>query len=280
MTDRSDGGPISEARSATRRFGELSPTAVAGPALILVVAVVAWAGWFAEEPVHSFQKCDGQVMGPGDTCMVYGSGNSRSFTYEQAVANSRADWENGWWLAPTVCGILGTLAIAMILTIIVKLRRDRSIRSRIDDQQRPLILGASSPIGMPVVGLLFVMPTASVIGFVLLVGLVEEIREGWEWHWGYLIAIPFVAFVPFAFYFVWPKSGQLLRVYDDGRATIVHRGTVREVTWGDVWFHPQQNFADLYLVDGTKLLVVDRSLEGVEAVRVAFGHSPRPPKNR
>jgi len=118
------GEPVALARAA-----EKQRSAAVGRGILLVLAAIVAAGigfWLVQPdsaPTVSAPVCDGQTMGPGDTCVVV-RGSGPSFTYEERMAEqtaARSAWKGdqpgdeiaGWLLiAGGVAAAVGGVGVA------------------------------------------------------------------------------------------------------------------------------------------------------------------------
>lgn len=252
--------PLSEAAAATLRFGKLSPMAVIGPALLIIAATAMTIQHLQSDP--SVQVCDGEEMQPGDSCVSFSTNTAR--TYEEMVARSEARW----WVTPALGGLLALVAVVFILVAVLKWRTDRRVLAGLDPE-RPLLLGASWPVRVSMIG---------IIGAVLFLSVAvfsgsHFLTDGLSWAALFPIAFAILGLINVAV--AWPVHGALVQVHGDGSATVAAQGRSRDVVWGEVRLFrsgKQGSAPELRLGEET-LLELEPYLIGRDSIMSAFPSS-------
>jgi len=253
-----EAGGLSEAQAAVVWFGRLSPTAVIGPVLVIVAAAVGAYLHLSGDP--TVQTCDGKVMGPGDSCIVFGGGES--FSYEEGVADAIATR----WVIPAVCAALAGIAVVLLLVALVTWMIDRRALAKLD-RSRPVVLGGSWSTRVSLSG---------VIGMTLFLGAAGFTAGTWfikdGWHWGLLFPVVFAVIGLVSLGAAWPRSGALLEVYEDGEALVVAKGRPQQVRWAEVRLHHngKRDLSPELRIGDTTLLKLEKYLVGRDAVLTMF----------
>ncbi|MGD7788636.1 hypothetical protein ACQCX2_09960 [Propionibacteriaceae bacterium Y1700] len=252
---------LTESEAATLWYGRLSARAIIGPVLLIIVAVALTVQHLGSDP--RVQECDGKQMHPGDSCIRFSTNTAR--TYEEMVARSEATW----WVGPALYGLLALIAVALMVAAIVKWRTDRRISRSLPE--RPVQLGASSPVRVSLLGMIGAVLFLSVAVF----SGSHLITDGWSW--AVVIPIIFTGFGLLNLLVAWPTHGNLIKVHTDGSAVIATEGRSREVDFRDVrLFRPAKPGAVPELRLGEeKLLDLDSYIVNHEAIAAVFPRGDR-----